>query len=391
MQPTGVYADIIRHVRSIFGQDGFIPLHEPRFQGNERAYVLDAIDSTFVSSVGEYVNRFEAMVRDFTGASHAVATVNGTAALHAALLLAGVQPGDEVVTQAVTFVATPNAIRYCGADPVFLDVDRETLGLAPTALEAFLERSAVRGPDGQCVNRKTGRRVAACVPMHTFGHPTRIDALCEICKHHGIPVVEDAAESLGSTLGGRMTGTFGLMGVYSFNGNKTVTCGGGGVIVTNDEGIGRRAKHITTTAKLPHPYEFVHDEVGYNYRMPNLNAAMACAQLEQLEGFIGRKRWLAQNYARFFGENGIPFVVEPDGARSNYWLNAIVLPDLPARNEFLRVTNDAGVMTRPIWRLMNKLPMYAACEHDGLENARWLEERVVNIPSSAVPAPRSSS
>jgi aminotransferase in exopolysaccharide biosynthesis len=380
-----VYSDIIARIRAIFGAEGFIPLHEPRFWGNERKYVLDAIDSTFVSSVGEYVNRFEAMLCQATGASHAVATVNGTAALHVAMLLAGVEPGDEVLTQAVTFVATANAIRYCDAEPVFLDVDRDTLGLSPAAVESFLASSGVMGEGGRLVNRRTGRRIAACVPMHTFGHPARIDALVSICERHGVPLVEDAAESLGSTFGGRMTGTFGRLGIYSFNGNKTITCGGGGAIVTDDEALAKRAKHVTTTAKRPHPYEFCHDEVGYNYRLPNLNAAMACAQLEQLDGFLLRKRWLAETYADFFGTIGLPFVTDPRGARSNYWLNAVILPDLEAREEFLRVTNAAGVMTRPIWRLSNTLPMYRECETDGLENSRWLEQRVVNIPSSVVP------
>jgi perosamine synthetase len=381
----GAYTGIIDRIRDIFGREGFIPLHEPRFWGNERKYVLDAIDSTFVSSVGEYVNRFEAMICELSGAKYAIATVNGTAALHMALRLAGVEPGDEVLTQALTFIATANSIRYCDAHPVFLDVDRETLGLSPTALEGFLERSAARDAQGRTVNRRTGRRIAACVPMHTFGHPARIDRIVTLCDRYGIPVVEDAAESLGSTSGGRMTGTFGRLGIYSFNGNKTVTCGGGGVIVTDDATLAKRGKHITTTAKLPHAYEFSHDEVGYNYRLPNLNAAMACAQIEQLEGFIARKRWLAETYARFFAAIHVQFVQEPSGARSNYWLNAVVLPDLEARDEFLRVTNAAGVMTRPIWRLMSTLPMYAQCETDGLENSRWLEERVVNIPSSVVP------
>jgi len=382
---AGVYTEIVARIREIFGQEGFIPLHEPRFWGNERKYVLDAIDSTFVSSVGEYVNRFEAEICAITGASHAIATVNGTAALHIALRLAGVAPGDEVLTQALTFVATANAIQYCGAESVFLDVDRNTLGLSPVSVEAFLEGSTIRDARGRVVNRRTGRRIAACVPMHTFGHPGRIDVLVEVCDRWGIPVVEDAAESIGSTYVGRMTGTFGRLGIYSFNGNKTVTCGGGGAIVTDDEALAKRAKHVTTTAKVPHAWEFRHDDVGYNYRLPNLNAALACAQLEQLAAFVERKRWLAGEYARLFAEVGVTFVTEPPGARSNYWLNAVILPDRDARDEFLRVTNAAQVMTRPIWRLMNELPMYADCEIDGLENSRWLEERVVNIPSSVVP------
>jgi perosamine synthetase len=379
-----VYAEIIDRIRAIYGTDEFIGLHEPRFLGNEKRYLLDAIDSTFVSSVGAYVNRFEAMICEASGASHAVATVNGTAALQVALRLAGVTPGDEVITQALTFIATANAIRYCNAVPVFVDVDRDTLGLSAVALEQFLDKAADRDESGACRNKLTGRRIAACVPMHTFGHPTRIDAIVAVCDRYGIPVVEDAAESIGSLFRGRWTGTFGRSGVFSFNGNKTITCGGGGAIVTDDEATAKRAKHLTTTAKRPHPYEFYHDELGYNYRMPNLNAALACAQLEQLDGFIARKRWLAETYADLFAGLGIQFVTEPHEARSNYWLNAIVLPDQEARNEFLRVTNESGVMTRPIWRLLNTLPMYRECGTDGLPNSRWLEERVVNIPSSVV-------
>lgn len=381
-----VAAALIERVRALYASDGFIGLHEPRFWGNERKYVLDAIDSTFVSSVGEYVNRFESMIREVSGARHAVATVNGTAALEVALQLAGVEAGDEVLTQPLTFIATANAIRYRDAHPVFLDVDRETMGLSPAAVEAFLAGCRTDGA-GRPINSRSGRRVAACVPMHTFGHPMRIAELVAVCDRYGVPVVEDAAESLGSMVRGRMTGTFGRLGIYSLNGNKTITAGGGGAIVTDDETLGRRAKHLTTTAKVPHPYEFCHDDVGYNYRMPNLNAALACAQLEQLASFIERKRWLADQYAALFAPLGVPFVREPADAYSNYWLNAVLLPDRAARDEFLRLTNAAKVMTRPIWRLTNTLPMYADCQTDALTNARWLEERVVNVPSSVVPEP----
>jgi aminotransferase in exopolysaccharide biosynthesis len=379
-----MYKAIVSRIREIYGTNAFIGLHEPKFLGNEKKYLLDAIDSTYVSSVGEYVNRFEAMICKLSGASHAVAIVNGTAALHISMIIAGVEPGDEVITQALTFVATANAIRYCGADPVFVDVDRDTLGLSPVALENFLEQNAERDHSGACRNKRTKRRISACIPMHTFGHPCRIDAIVAVCDRYGIRVVEDAAESIGSSFKGKQTGTFGLCGIYSFNGNKTITCGGGGAVITNHDAIARRTKHLTTTAKQPHPYEFYHDEIGYNYRLPNLNAALACAQVEQLEAFIARKRWLAETYASFFDRIGILFVREPKDARSNCWLNAIILPSLEARNEFLRVTNDAGVMTRPIWRLMNSLPMFSKCLNDGLENSRWLEERVVNIPSSVV-------
>lgn len=377
-----MYQNIVDFIRTLFNTEAFIPLHEPKFAGNEKAYVVKAIDSTFVSSVGEYVNRFEEMMCRITGAKFSVATVNGTAALHIALKLAGVGPGDEVIAPPLSFVATANAISYCGALPVFLDVDKATLGLSPEALSGFLERHATRGPGNSSLNRTTGKRIAACVPVHIFGHPCRIDEILQICGDYGIPVVEDAAESLGSLYKGRHTGTFGLMGIYSFNGNKTVTCGGGGAIVTDDETLAKRARHVTTTAKIPHPYEYVHDETGYNYRMPNLNAALACAQLEQLDTFIDNKRELAARYATFFRGIGIDFIHEPLNARSNYWLNAIVLENLAQRDAFLEFTNQARVMTRPCWRLMHRLPMFRECQTDGLKQAQWLEERVVNIPSS---------
>ena len=374
------FHQIINFIKSLYPNENPVPLHEPRFIGNEKKYVLDAIDSTFVSSVGRYVDRFEEMICEITGAGFAVATVNGTCALHVALKLAGVQPDDEVITQPLSFVATANAISYCGAKPIFLDVSRKTLGLDPTALKEFL-KSNTETKNQRCYNRVTGKRIAACVPMHTFGHPCQIDSIAEICEHYDIALIEDAAESIGSTYNGRHTGTFGLFGVYSFNGNKTVTCGGGGAIVTNDEALAKKAKHLTTTAKLPHPYEYVHDMTGYNYRLPNLNAALACAQLEQLSAFVENKRELAKLYQNFFASLNIPFIKEPMNARSNYWLNAVTLPDRKIRDEFLKVTNNANVMTRPIWRLLSKLAMYKDCQTDALENAQWLEDRVINIPS----------
>lgn len=376
---------IISFIRSVYSTDKFIPLHEPRFSGNEKKYVIDAIDSTFVSSVGEYVNRFEKMISEISGASHAVAVVNGTCGLHMALRLAGVRMGDEVITQPLTFVATANAIDYCGGQPVFLDVDLETLGLNPDSLESFLLQNVELRSDGFSYNRSTNNRVSACVPMHTFGHPCSIERIVRICSEYNIEVIEDAAESLGSTYNERQTGTFGKAGIYSFNGNKTVTCGGGGAIITNDPAFAQRAKHVTTTAKVPHPYEYVHNEVGYNYRMPNLNAALACAQLEQLSQFLANKRTLAQRYAEFFDSIHVHFMKEPVNSRSNYWLNAIILGDIEERNSFLEITNKSGVMTRPIWCLLNKLPMFNHCTTDGLKNALWLEERVVNIPSSVTP------
>jgi perosamine synthetase len=378
-----MFEEAIQFIRTQFNTTEFIPLHEPRFVGKEREYLLDCIDSTFVSSVGAYVDRFEAMLADYTGAKHAVVTVNGTAALHTALKLAGVQAGDEVITQPLSFIATCNAVSYCGATPCFLDVDRETLGLSPDALREFLENQTDAQPGtGRRMNRQTGRPITACVPMHTFGHPCRIDEIIAVCNEYAIPVVEDAAESLGSFYKGQHTGTFGLTGVFSFNGNKTITCGGGGAIATNDEALARRAKHITTTAKVPHRWEFVHDEIGYNYRMPNLNAALACAQLEQLDGFLLKKRELAEAYKKYFSTIKMEFVSEPEHARSNYWLNALILSDREERDAFLGTSNDAGVMTRPVWRLMNKLDMYSDCPCGPLENSEWLEQRVVNIPSS---------
>jgi len=376
--------DIIEFIRDIYKTGDFIPLHAPTFAGNEKKYVNDAIESTFVSSVGEYVNSFEKMICHITGSEHSIATVNGTSALHIALRMVGVDFGDEVITQPVTFVATANAISYCGGKPVFLDIERSTMGLDPEALERFLKKNTIMKEKG-CYNRNTGSRISSCVPMHSFGHPCRIDAIVDICNRYQIPVVEDSAESLGSYYKETHTGTFGRLGIFSFNGNKTVTCGGGGAIVTDDASLARHAKHVTTTAKIPHPFEYVHDEVGYNYRLPNLNAALACAQLEQLDRFIENKRRLAKKYADFFNSRGIFFFKEPEYARSNYWLNTIILPDLASRNEFLEKTNKAGVMTRPIWTLMNKLSMFAHCQADELLNSRWLEERAVNIPSSVTP------
>jgi len=375
------FFQIIDFIKSLYPDENPVPLHAPRFIGNEKKYVADCIDSTFVSSVGKYVDCFEEMICEITGAKYAIATVNGTCALHIALKLAEVQTNDEVITQPLSFVATANSIAHCGAKPIFLDVERETLGLDPTALKSFLQAHA-RIREDICYNTATGNRIVACVPMHTFSHPCRIDAIADICTRYNIALIEDAAESLGSTYKDRHTGTFGLFGIYSFNGNKTVTCGGGGAIVTNDEALAKKAKHITTTAKTPHQYEYVHDMIGYNYRMPNLNAALACAQLEQLNSFIENKRELARLYQNFFTSLNIPFIKEPMNARSNYWLNAIILPDRKTRDEFLQTTNKAGVITRPIWRLLNKLEMYKDCQTDALENAQWLEDRVVNIPSS---------
>ncbi len=377
-----MFKETVAFIREQFNTpEAFIPLHEPRFVGKEKEYVMDAIDSTFVSSVGAYVDKFEEIVAQKTGAKYAIATSNGTSALHIALLMAGVQPNDEVITQPLTFVATANAIAYANAKCVFLDVDRDTMGLSPTKLRAFLEANAeVR--DGAAYNKKTGAKLAACMPMHTFGFPCRIDEIVAICDEFSIPVVEDAAESLGSSYKGKHTGTFGKLGVYSFNGNKTITCGGGGAIVTDDEKLAKLAKHITTTAKVPHPWEYEHDMVGYNYRMPNLNAALACAQLEQLDAYVKNKRELALIYADFFKEKSFDFALEGPDSYSNYWLMAVILKDGDQRNDFLKYTNEHKVMTRPIWKLMHTLEMFKDCQVEDVTNAEWLEERVVNIPSS---------
>ncbi|MBS0212193.1 MAG: LegC family aminotransferase [Proteobacteria bacterium] len=378
---TSFFEALVGQIRLIHG-DGPVPLHRPVFEGNEKRYLSECIDSNFVSSVGARVAEFERQIAEFTGARHAIATVNGTAALHVALRLAGVEPGDEVISQALTFIATCNAVSYIGAVPVFVDVDLDTLGMSPNALCAWLDAHTERR-DGEAYNKTTGRRIAACVPMHTFGVPCRIQDIVSTCRDYGIPVVEDAAESLGSYVGKRHSGTFGALATLSFNGNKTITTGGGGMIITDDDALAKRAKHITTTSKVPHPYEFVHDEVGYNYRLPNLNAALGCAQMERLPAMLAIKREIAHRYRDFFaGRAGARFVEEPAGTTSNYWLNAIVLDSQRDRDELLRYTNEQGVMTRPIWRLMTGLPMFKDCQHDGLVNSLWLEERVVNLPSS---------
>ncbi|WP_256003182.1 LegC family aminotransferase [Pedobacter deserti] len=379
-----LFSQITKFIKSHFPHEEFIPLHAPVFIGNEKKYVLDAIDSTYVSSVGPYVNRFEEMMVDLTGADHAIAIVNGTNALHMGLILAGVNRGDEVLSQALTFVATANAISYIGAEPVFIDVDGDSFGMSPESLRSFLNGHAVRRTEGT-YNKSTGCKISACVPMHTFGMPCRIDEIAEICDNWNISLIEDSAESIGSFFKGRHTGVFGKIGIFSFNGNKTVTCGGGGALITNDPQIAKHAKHLTTQAKVPHQWNFVHDHIGYNYRMPNLNAALAVAQLEQLDTFIENKRRLAAEYSLFFKDLDIPMQKDMDDTKSNYWLNAIVLKDIDQRDAFLEYSNSHGVMTRPIWELMNKLPMFRHCQTDSLENSRYLAERVVNIPSGYRP------
>jgi aminotransferase in exopolysaccharide biosynthesis len=378
---TDLFEEIVGFIKEQFKTKEFIPLHAPVFKGNERKYVLDTIDTTFVSSVGSYVKDFEKIMCKITGAQYAVAIVNGTSALHMALILADVERNDEVLSQSLTFIATCNAISYLGAYPVFIDIDKENLGMSPTSLSAYLEQHTDLR-NGECYNKQTNRRIKACVPMHTFGFPCRIDEIAEICSKWNITLIEDAAESIGSFYKGQHTGVFGKVGTFSFNGNKTITCGGGGVIVTNDEAIAKRAKHLTTQSKVEHRWAFIHDSIGYNYRMPNLNAAMACAQLEQLETFIENKRELAMQYAAFFNRHNIRFVSEPAGAKANYWLNAIILNDIEERDAFLEYTNANGVMSRPVWELMHHLSMFQDCEKADLSNSEWLAERLVNIPSS---------
>lgn len=376
------YKEIIDFVHSIFGEVDFVPLSVPVFIGNEKKYLNECIDTTFVSSVGKFVDRFENDMAAYTGAKKAVVCVSGTNALHMALMLVGVERNDEVLTQALTFIATCNAISYIGACPVFIDVDKSTMGLSPDAMKVWLVKNAeIR--NGQCYNKNSGRRVKACVPMHTFGHPVRIEEIANICEEYHIELVEDAAESIGSKYKGKHTGLFGKVGVLSFNGNKTITTGGGGMLLFMDEELGALAKHLTTQAKMPHRWEFRHDHIGYNYRMPNINAALGCAQLEHLDEFIANKRETAAAYADFFKNiDDIDFFVEPENCFSNYWLNVVIMKDKEAQQQFLQETNDNGVMTRPIWELMNRLPMFEHCEHDSLENTIWFADRVVNIPSS---------
>ena len=378
-----MFNNFIRFVKEMYGIKELIPLHAPQFNGNEKKYLNECIDSTFVSSVGKFVDEFEEKIAHYTGAKYAVATSNGTSALHIALLLANVTENDEVITQPLTFVATCNAISYCNANPIFIDVDKDTMGLSPSSLQVYLEKNTFIKSQ-QCINNRTGKVIKACVAMHTFGHPCKIDKIKDICDKYYINLIEDAAESLGSFYKDKHTGTFSQMGVMSFNGNKIITAGGGGCFITNDKELAKRAKHLTTTAKVPHKWEYTHDMVGYNYRMPNLNAALIVAQLEQLENFLNHKRNLANRYAEFFNLNTIKFIVEPKNSKSNYWLNAVILKDEKQRDLFLEETNSKGVMTRPIWTLMNKLTMFQNAQCGELTNAEWLEKRVVNIPSSVV-------
>jgi len=377
-----MHNELIRFVRDIYGTDEFIPLHVPTFNGNEKAYVNQTIDSTFVSSVGQYVNDFEAHIERYTGAGKAVATVNGTAALHTALYMAGVRAGDLVITQALTFVATCNALFHMGVQPIFVDVSKVSLGLCPLAMANYLQQFAKMNTQGECIHKVTGQRIRAIIPMHTFGHPVEMDELIAECLRWNLVLIEDAAESLGSFYKGKHTGSLGEFAAISFNGNKVITTGGGGMVLCRDQDVGLRAKHVTTTAKAPHPYEFYHDEAGFNYRMPNLNAALGCAQMEVLSSFLAKKRELAKNYATFFAGSEFQFVQEPEYAKSNYWLNAIICPDVNSRNLMLEKTNASGVMTRPIWQLMHRLPMFKNSMRGDLSVSEWVEAHLINLPST---------
>lgn len=374
---------IVEFVRDTYRTDEFIPLHAPTFNGNEKAYVMETIDSTFVSSVGKFVDDFERKIEAYTGTAKAVATVNGTAALHAALYMADVQRGDLVITQALTFVATCNALYHMGAEPIFVDVSPVSLGLCPKAVDAFLSEHAEITEAG-CIHRQTGKRIKAVVPMHTFGHPVELDELVAVCLKWNLVLVEDAAESLGSFYKGKHTGTMGDVSAVSFNGNKIITTGGGGMVLCKTEELGARTKHVTTTAKVPHPYEFFHDEPGFNYRMPNLNAALGCAQMEVIEQYLKQKRQLAKCYENLFSGTDFQFVTEPDYAESNYWLNAIICPDKKSREEILAGTNSAGVMTRPIWQLMHRLPMFENAMRGDLTYSEFIEAHLINLPSTPV-------
>lgn len=373
--------NVINFIREVYPNKDFIALHVPKFIGKEKEYLNECIESTFVSSVGTFVTKFEKIIAEYTGAKYAVATNSGTSALHLSLVLAGVDKECEVITQPLTFIATCNAISYCNASPIFIDVDLDTMGLSPVSLKYFLKKNTII-KNKKCLNKKTNKIIQACVPMHTYGHPCRVDEIKKICDENYITLVEDAAESLGSFYKNRHTGTFGQLGAISFNGNKIITSGGGGCIITNDFNLAKTAKHLSTTAKISHKWEFYHDVIGYNYRMPNLNAALLVAQLENLNKFIINKRDLAKKYEAFFNSTELNFFKEPENSRSNYWLNSIVFKDKIQRDQFLNNTNANGVMTRPAWDLMSTLPMFKDKECGDLKNSVWLSERVVNIPSS---------
>ena len=376
-----MFNDFIDFVKEVYPNKDPIPLHEPKFIGNEKKYLNQCIETNFVSSVGKFVDQFEIKIAKYIGTKYAVATSSGTSALHISLLLAGVEQNDEVITQPLNFIATCNAISYCKAQPLFIDVDLDTMGLSPSAFELFLDKNT-KIKNKKCINRKTNKVIRACVPMHSFGHPCRIDKIRKICEENYIFLIEDAAESVGSLYKNIHTGSFAKLGVMSFNGNKIITSGGGGCIVTNNKFLAKKAKHLTTTARVPHKWNFIHDMVGYNYRMPNINAALLVAQMENLNQFVNNKRKLARRYKSFFKNTNYFFFDEHKDSKSNFWLNSIILTNKSHRDQFLKETNSKGVMTRPLWTLMNKLPMFKNAQHDSLRNSKWLEDRVINIPSS---------
>lgn len=379
---ASIFGELLAFARSLAQHpQGVLQLHEPVVGQTEKDWLARCIDSTFVSSVGPHIAEFEQKIAEFTGSAHAVAMVNGTAALHIALLLAGVEPGTEVITQPLSFVATANAVTYCGAKPVFVDCDAATLGMSPEALTSWLQTYAKHTPDGKALNRSSGKRLAACVPMHTIGFPCQIEEIADTCADWGIPLIEDAAEALGSWRGRQHCGTFGLMGVLSFNGNKVITTGGGGMILTGDPELAARAKHLTTTAKADHPYEFIHEELGFNYRLPNLNAALGLAQMERLPGILKAKRHKAEAYADFCAAHGLRFLAEPSGTTSNYWLSSILMDTPEQAQALLQAAHSENVGMRPLWRLLSDLPMYCQCQRGSLAVARDIQSRVVNLPS----------
>ena len=375
---------IVKFIRELYNTEEFIPLHAPTFLGNEKEYLNKCIDTTFVSYVGEFVTSFEKKIAEYTGAKFAVAMSSGTAALHLSLILAGTKPGDEIITQPLTFVATVNAIKHAQASPIFVDIDSDNLGMSPKALKTFLEANATV-KNGACINKFTGKPIRAIIPVHIYGHPCKIDQIIEIANEYSIKVIEDAAEALGSTYKKKSAGTFGNIGVLSFNGNKIITSGGGGMILTDNEELANKAKHLSTTAKKPHPFEFYHDKVGYNYRLTNLNAAVGLAQLEKIDEIIDNKRQTAEQYKAFFANSDFKFMDEPANSKSNFWLNTILAPNEKLRTDFLEYSNKNGIMTRPAWRLMNKLSIFKDYQKADLSNAFSVEKRLINLPSSYRP------
>ncbi len=377
-----MYKEVIEFIKSLYPNQNPVPLHAPVFSGNEKQYLLDCIDSTYVSYLGEFVTKFEETVSTYTGAKYSISMVNGTSALQVALNAIGVKRNTEVITQALTFVATANAISLSGGKPVFIDVDKDTLGMSPNSLEKFLIENCFINDSGICFNKNTNKEITACVPVHIFGHPCKIDEIINICDKWNILVIEDSAESLGSFYKGKHTGTFGKIGIFSFNGNKIITTGGGGMIITNDKILAESIKHLVTTAKIPHQYEIIHNKIGYNLRMPNINAAVGFAQMEQLEHFLNKKKALSNLYIDYFKSIGINYFMQPENSESNYWLNSIVFKNFKDRNKFLKYSNENNISTRAVWKLMSELEMYSNCYNDGLEHSKFIYQNFVNIPSS---------